>query len=224
MKDLTRYAIIADIHANNYALNSFLDYIENNFNVEKILNVGDSVHIGPQPKEVVQTILTDKRFVNVLGNNELVLLGKADFEMHEDLKKHTSWTANEIGEELIEKMKNIPEYSNFESNNRKFLMLHSHFYTIPNRTIQDNILLYQGKSLDKFIDDYPKDNDIIILGHTHEQMYIEKDNKIILNPGSLSITKQPKISFCLIEFNSTEFNVIFKNISYDVLLSKLSII
>ena len=72
-------------------------------------------------------------------------------------------------------------------------------------------------SATKAIAPYVKDNDIIILGHTHEQMYIEKDNKIILNPGSLSITKQPKISFCLIEFNSTEFNVIFKNISYDVL-------
>ena len=171
MKDLTIYALIADVHANNYALTSFLDYLKNNdIEAEKILNLGDAVHIGPHPREVVETILTDNRFVNILGNNEILLFGRADFELHDELKEHTRWTANQIGPELLNKLKSVPESISFESSNKNFLMLHSHFYNIPERSIQDNILLYQGKSLDEFINDYPKEADIILLGHTHDQI------------------------------------------------------
>jgi len=46
MGDISKIAIISDIHANKYALNRFLLYIEENFQAEKILNLGDFIHIG----------------------------------------------------------------------------------------------------------------------------------------------------------------------------------
>ena len=53
MEEYTKIAIISDIHANIYALNRFLQYIDENFSADVILNLGDAVSIGPHPKEVV---------------------------------------------------------------------------------------------------------------------------------------------------------------------------
>ena len=58
-------AIISDIHFNKYALNVFLNYIEKQ-KINIILNLGDFVQIGPNPYEVSNIILNDKRFINIL--------------------------------------------------------------------------------------------------------------------------------------------------------------
>ena len=67
---MIKLAIISDIHANKYALDSFLQYNEEHFQADKILNLGDFISIGPHPTEVAQTIFNDKRFENIIGNNQ----------------------------------------------------------------------------------------------------------------------------------------------------------
>jgi len=94
-------------------------------------------------------------------------------------------------------------------------MLHSHFYDIPDRTILDNLLIYEGKNLDEFVADYPDDVDIVLVGHSHLQLYISVKNKKIINPGSISITWKPTTSFCLLEIDENNINIDFKNIPYD---------
>ena len=211
----TKLAIISDIHANNYALNSFLQFIDKNFEADKILNLGDFLHIGPHPKEVTETILSDERFINIIGNNEMIVLGKRKNEWQQGIEPHREWTVNQLGEDLIKQIEEIPTSMTLTVNDKKLLMLHSHFYDIPDRSIQDNILLYNGKSLDEFINDYPKDVDIVLIGHSHEQLYLATKGKLIINPGSLSITKEPKMAFCLLEIENQKTNVTFKNIPYD---------
>ena len=66
MGNIIKLAIISDIHANKYALDGFLQYNEENFQADKILNLGDFISIGPNPKEEAQTIFTDKRFENII--------------------------------------------------------------------------------------------------------------------------------------------------------------
>jgi len=215
MEKTTKLAIISDIHANKYALDSFLQYNEENFQAEKILNLGDFTSIGPNPKEVAQTIFSDKRFENIIGNNEMIVLGKRKNEWMREKMVHHEWIADHIGKEFLEKIENTPTSKTLEINGKKILMLHSHFYDTPGRTIQDNLLIYQGKSLEEFFDDYPKDIDIVLVGHSHLQLYMTWKGKTIINPGSISITWKPISSFCLLEIDETSLNVEFKNIPYD---------
>ncbi len=215
MENITIFAIISDIHANKYALDSFLQYIDKNSQVDKILNLGDFVSIGPHPKEVTQTIFSDKRFINIIGNNEMIVLGKREHEWHKGVGLHREWNVNQLGADLIEKIQNTPTSKILEVNGKKILMLHSHFYDIPGRSIQDNLLLYQGKTLEEFLRDYPKDVDIVLVGHSHEQLYISWKGKKIINPGSISITWKPITSFCLMEIDDKTLNITFKNIPYD---------
>jgi putative phosphoesterase len=213
--DITKLAIIADIHANKYALESFLQYNEEYFQAEKILNLGDFISIGPHPKEVVQIIFNDKRFENIIGNNEMIMLGKRKEEWRRPSMPHHEWIANQLGRKILEKIEKTPTLKYLEVNGKKLLMLHSHFYDTPNRSFLDNLLIYQGKSLEEFVKDYPEDVDIILVGHSHLQLYINWKDKKIINPGSISITWKPRASFCLLEIDDDHFNINFKNIRYD---------
>ncbi len=215
IEDYTKIAIISDIHANKYALNRFLQYNDDEFSADVILNLGDAVSIGPHPKEVVQLILSNDRFMNIAGNNELIALGQRKNEWHRGTGVHREWVANQLGKELLDKIDKLPTFQNLTIQNKKILMIHSHFYDIPGRTIQDNILLYQGKSMEEFINDYPTDVDIVLVGHSHEQLYLGTKQKIIINPGSISITWKPEISFCTLELDNIKMNINFKNIAYD---------
>ena len=215
MGNTTKLAIIADIHANKYALNRFLQYNDENFHADKILNLGDFTSIGPNPKEVAETIFTDKRFENIIGNNEMIVLGKRKNEWRRDKMPHHEWIADHIGKDLLGKIEETPSSKILEINGKKLLMLHSHFYDTPGRTIQDNLLIYQEKTLEEFVGDYPKDVDIVLVGHSHLQLYLTWKGKYIINPGSISITWKPITSFCLLEIDDNSLNVDFKNIPYD---------
>lgn len=215
MGDTTKLAVIADIHANKYALESFLQYDEENFQAEKILNLGDFVAIGPHPKEVVELVYNDKRFENIIGNNEIIVLGKRKSEWRRPTQPHHEWVANQLGQNLLKTIEETPTSKYLEFNGKKLLMLHSHFYDKPNRTFLDNLLIYQGKTLEEFINDYPEDVDIVLVGHSHSQLYIDWKKKKIINPGSISITWKPITSFCLLEIDGDTLNLNFKNIPYD---------
>lgn len=177
--------------------------------------MGDFVSIGPHPKEVAQIIFNDNRFENIIGNNEMIVLGKRKNEWRRDSMPHHEWIAKQLGKDYLEKIKNTPTSKYLDINGKKLLMLHSHFYDTPGRTIQDNLLIYEGKTLKEFIEDYPKDVDIVLVGHSHLQLYITWKGKKIINPGSISITWKPITSFCLMEIDDTIFDITFKNVPYD---------
>ena len=215
MSNIERIAIVADIHANIYALNTFLEYIDSHFPTEKILNLGDFVLIGPHPKEVSEVIFNDSRFINIIGNNEMVVLNRKKEDWDHAVEPHAIWTRNQIGEDLLKKIGNLPTSKYLNVGALKLLMIHSHFYDKPNRNIRDNLLIYEERTLEEFIADYPKDVDVVLVGHSHEPLYICWQEKHIINPGTLSVSKKPRIYFCLMEIEGNNINLNFKNIEYD---------
>ena len=72
-----RLAIIADVHGNFKALQAVLADIAV-MNVDRIISLGDNIGYGPEPEEVVQTLL-DQEVVSVMGNHELGLVNKRYF-------------------------------------------------------------------------------------------------------------------------------------------------
>jgi putative phosphoesterase len=217
MGNTIKLAIISDIHANKYALDGFLQYIDENFQADKILNLGDCFSIGPNPREVVEKITTDNRFENIIGNNEMIVLGKRKNEWRREKVPHHKWIADQLGKDLLGTIEKMPTSKYLTVNGKKLLMLHSHFYDTPGRTIMDNLLIYQGKRLEEFIEDYPADVDFVLVGHSHLQLLIRWKSKKIINPGSISITWKPISSFCLLEIRDDDsMDISFKNIPYDV--------
>lgn len=213
MKELSqKVAIISDIHANKYALKAFLDYIEEN-NIDKVLNLGDFTQKGPNPCEVADTVLSDKRFVNIIGNNERKLL-KAFFTKNNIAKnkEHQNWHIELLGEERINKIAKIEPEKITEVEKAKILMLHSR-----RKNVSDFPLIYSTNTADDFVADYSEyDLNIILFGHTHEPLYFKWNNKIFINPGSLGCSKRARAPFVILEIEDDKImECTFKSIKYD---------
>ena len=205
---IEKIAIVADIHANKYALYKFLEYIDNK-NIKCILNVGDFVQIGPNPYEVSNTVLNDIRFVNILGNNETSLF-EIDETNQDDEIAHRLWTKKQM-KENFEKIKLIPKTKIITKNNVKILMLHSR-----KNDIKGMPLIYTD-GMDFFVKDYENfDTDIVLFGHTHEKLYIEHNGKIFINPGSLGCSKNGTIDFVILKIDENRnIKCDFESLEYD---------
>lgn len=204
---MEKVAIIADVHANIYALNTFLEYVDQN-QINKILNLGDFVQIGPNPSEVVDIILNDKRFINIIGNNEISLFNINEQEKSNE-NNHRIWTKKQLGDKMYA-IKEVSQTQNITLENLKILMTHS----TKNKNKQ---MSNYKENVGKFARKYKKFNyDTVLFGHTHEKKYIEHKNKTYINPGSLGCSKNFTVNFAIIEIEEDRLeNCIFKSIKYD---------
>lgn len=206
-----RFAIVADLHANKYALKIFLDYLDAHFPATDILNLGDFVQIGPHPKEVTELVLSDRRFINILGNNEIALLERDPTSFPKDEFAHQDWTIAQLGPDLIGKLGQLSKSNLLKVQDKRLLMIHSRPYSTTSMP-----LLYQGKSLEDFARDYDgMGADYILFGHTHTQALLNYKGKIFINPGSVGCSKESFVSFCLAEAAEQGITFTFKNILYD---------
>ena len=174
---MKRIAVVSDIHANKYALNAFLEYIN---------------------KEKINTILNLGSLFNISENNN-----------SEEIK-HRRWTKEQIKNQF-ELVKKIPTEKILKIENEKILMIHSR-----KNDIESMPLIYT-ENLDNFVDDYKEfETDIILLGHTHEKMYVEYNGKFIINPGSLGCSRTLSADFVILKLENRKIiECTFKSIEYD---------
>ena len=208
---MRKIAVVSDIHANKYALNAFLEYI-NKEKINTIFNLGDFVQIGPNPAEVTKTILNDNRFINILGNNETSLFNISEEDNSEEIK-HRRWTKEQIKDQF-KLIKEIPTEKILKIENEKILMIHSR-----KNDIESMPLIYI-ENLDNFVDDYKEFGaDIILFGHTHEKMFVEHNGKFIINPGSLGCSRTLSADFVVLKLEHRRIiECTFKSIEYDLIL------
>lgn len=208
---MERIAVVADIHANIHALQVFMDHINKECEVSKILNLGDFLQIGPNPVEVFDIVMNDKRFINIMGNNELVLFNRELMKFPKEEVEHQDWVINKLGEERMDKLEKLPFKRIINIKNKKILMLHSRINSIIEFPI-----LYEKKSLEEFIGDYDEDVDYVLIGHTHLPLYATNWSlKNILNPGAFGCGKDGIVKFIIMEIDNELVNITYKQLRYD---------
>lgn len=208
---MERIAVVADIHANIHALQVFMDHINKECEVSKILNLGDFLQIGPNPVEVFDIVMNDKRFINIMGNNEHVLFNRELMKFPKEEVEHQDWVIHKLGEERMDKLEKLPFKRIINIKNKKILMLHSRINSIIEFPI-----LYEKKSLEEFIDDYDEDVDYVLIGHTHLPLYATNWSlKNILNPGAFGCGKDGIVKFIIMEIDNELVNITYKQLRYD---------
>lgn len=184
-----KIAVISDVHGDTYLLKKFIDYIDDE-GIDTVLNLGDIIG-GDNPLEALRIIMKDKRFISVRGNHDSSLFLKDEMTI-----KERWW------------LKKLPLTRIVEINNVKFLMVHSRM-----NSNTDIPLLYNEKSILEFLRDYKGDFDYVLFGHTHYQCILSYyEGKIMINPGSLGLSYDEKMSFCIIDINNGDINVTMKKI------------
>ncbi len=189
----TKIAVIADVHANIYALTAFLDFVDKSGDIDCIWNLGDFLQIGPHPREVAEKILNDPRFINVLGNNEQALMERNQSSFPANEVAHQNWTLEQIGDDLLSRLRNIPVVRQEHLGNQRVLLIH-----IPEEAQH-----------------YPN-IDMVTCGHTHKQLRWTENGVEYVNPGSLGASfRSPQADYAIIKVHNDKVQVSLESLVID---------
>lgn len=176
-----RIAFISDIHGNFTALQAVLADIKSQ-NIDQIVCLGDAVTLGPQPREVLNT-LRELNCILIKGNHDAALLDPEEaekFEITEHLIPDLYWCREQLTLDdlnLIDAFRSTAEIK--LPNGVAILCFHGSPLSTTDliqSTTPENLL-------DKYFEGYKAD--VFIGGHSHIQMYRRYGDKLILNSGSV---------------------------------------
>lgn len=157
-----KVGIISDIHGDYEALQTALDRLDNQHQVDQILCVGDLIGRGPNPNAVVD-VIRQREIPTVRGN-------------------HDEW-AYDIQPENREFLKNLPIDMQMTFDGVEVYMCHgkpgNNIWGLYEAHVSDTLLNMMLRTLNV---------DVMITGHTHVPMFITVKHGCVVNPGSLYTT------------------------------------
>ncbi len=176
-----KIALISDIHGNNVALNTVLNDLASK-KPDKLVCLGDVATIGPQPSQVLDTLLTlDCIFIQ--GNHDAALLNPekaTDYNIHPSLHENLHWTINQLTPQHRALLESFQFSFSIDLDSSIDLFC---FHASPQSNI-DNIL---PSTPHKVLDDLLAGTtaEIMAGGHTHRQMLRKFHDRLLINPGSV---------------------------------------
>ena len=205
-----KVAILADIHANSFALDAVYHDLELN-GCEIILVLGDLVGYYYSPSYVIDKIRKDPRCFVIKGNHEELLLksiNNADFanKCHQKYGSGLKVAHETLSREQLAWITNLPESKNVELGGIKVGLYHgsdkhTNEYIYPDTTT-------------KRLDGVSRENEYLFFGHTHYPVIFPKHNRVIVNPGSVG---QPRDIGSLASYailNTANSSVVFRRVPF----------
>jgi putative phosphoesterase len=205
-----KVAVLSDIHANLYALECVLQDAEKR-GATIFLNAGDSIGFGPCPNEVVE-LLSEKGVVSVLGNYDLeVIEGKSKDKGEKKLA--LKFANKELTKSCECYLYSLPHELRLEVGGKKLLVTHGSPESIEEHIYPDTPI----ERLSTLADTAKAD--IIVVGHSHEQLNRKVNEVFFVNPGSVGRPGDgnPKTGYAILSFNPFKAELI--RLDYDVAAS-----
>jgi len=215
-----RYAILADIHANQEALEAVLESIEG-AGVDQYLCLGDIVGYGARPKECLEIIQRISSHT-VAGNHDFAALGRIEIDnFNSYAKEATLWTRQNLSEEDLNYLRSLPLVEHVDG----FSLVHGTLYS-------PELFDYIQTSYDAYLSMCQMPADICFLGHSHipvtfirrrfityslePEVDIEPGTKVLVNVGSVGQPRDnnPQAAYAI--YDSEARKVWIRRVSYDV--------
>lgn len=176
-----RIAFISDIHGNFTALEAVLDDIKKQ-GVDQIICLGDTVSLGPQPREVLQA-LHEIKSINIKGNHDGAILDPdqaAFYEITEYLVPDLHWGRARLTNADYDFIKS------FQTTHEVFFEHNIHLLAFHGSPLSTTHLI-KATTDSKLLDEYfaGQTAKVLIGGHSHIQMQRRYGDKLILNSGSV---------------------------------------
>ena len=120
-------ALLTDIRANEEALRAIIEDIKKR-KIKYIFSLGDSVGLGPNPKECIDMMIENK-VINILGNNDYYTFLPLDTYRHfQDTRSasyaNAQWTKLQLTEREIEYLRNMPPSIDININGKLIGLCH----------------------------------------------------------------------------------------------------
>lgn len=219
-----RIAFISDIHGNFSALQAVLLDIKNQ-NMDQIICLGDTISLGPQPRETLDAL---KAFhgIYIKGNHDEAILEPSKAAVHEiteHLVPDLYWCRERLTSEDIEFIKSFKDTHELTfPNGVKLLAYHGS----PRSTTDIIQATTPADGLDKYF--AGQSASVFIGGHSHIQMHRRHGKKLILNSGSVGNAFEfafspgnpprllPWAEYAAIEQSSNSLNVDMRRVYFDI--------
>lgn len=204
-----KIAIFSDIHGNREALTSIVEDIKKE-GINEIICLGDSIGIGPKPKECLDIII-DNNIEMVLGNHELYFLKgtQIDSEIGEGEIKHQNWIKEQITDRQREYLEKCSMTLEKKYNGKKVLFEPFPIdYNSKDQYPFHNLKIAKDGSIKELVE--LLEYDLIFIGHEHSDFCV--DNKLY-DVGSSGCRKDNVTRYTM--FDTDTFKVEIKNIQYD---------
>lgn len=175
--------ILSDIHANLPALEAVL---ENERRHDICLFLGDSIDYGSFPKECLD-FLKNSMDQGVMGNHDNAMANdkecgcRAHFKIYAE--ETLAWHRSLLDKEDIDFLRSLPVTLYVHIDGMSIYMTHG----APNGNMykylkEEEIGEEEIRGLEKY--------DLILLGHTHFQFKKQIGNVMVVNPGSVGLSRQ----------------------------------
>lgn len=216
-------AVISDIHSNLAAFEASAEEFEN---VDQVWCLGDIVGYGPQPNESLE-FLKKFSYQSVAGNHDLGAVGKIslrDFNL--EGQRALSWTTPRLKassllflEALPLKLIPLPEVTLIHGSPREPVWEYIHTLDIAeaNFSYFTTLVCFFGHThFPVILKKLPGKSCQIVQFREDEEVFLMKEAKWLINPGSIGQPRDgnPNASFIL--FDSEKFSVKYKRVPYDI--------
>jgi putative phosphoesterase len=211
-----RLAALADIHGNGEALRAVLADLDACGGADRLLVLGDVVLLGPDPGEVVASLL-ERDAIGVAGNTDRFLLTTdwRDCEPQDEEERADRalclWALERLDERAEGWLRALPFRRELELGGRRLLLVHGSPRSdrdaikadTPDGDVREMIAGAQA--------------DVILFGHTHEPLDCTVRGRRLINPGAVGYPQGAEGSarYALLSWERG-LHVDFRLVHYDV--------
>ena len=225
-RDMTKIAVLSDIHGNTTALEAVLADAQK-AEVDEYWLLGDILMPGTGRKNILQILDTLPITHRVLGNWEESLWRACHRQLDESRPSHRyllrqcQYIMEELSSEEIEALQNYPLQVHRQFGDLKLGISHH----LPDKNWgRELIHLGKQEDFDRLVTN--PDCDIAIYGHIHQQfLRYGSGGQLILNPGSIGqpfflsehLRKDLRAQYMILEFDEKGLkDVDFRRVDYDI--------
>ncbi len=191
-----RIAVIADSHANVIALEKVLSEIKTK-GYDMVYHLGDSINLGPFPKETVEMLLDFPNMNFILGDHDMRYLNDLEgfIPKVEGAVEHYNWSHSMLTPMLKDRINQWPFVQHKQFNNLNISFVH---YGLNEEENDFLPIVYEPKieNLDSYFDKYK--SDLVFYGHTHK-IQNAFGHKHYLNPGAVGVNNKAHIPYLLLD-------------------------
>jgi putative phosphoesterase len=186
--------VISDVHSN---LAAFEAVLNDAGPCDAAISAGDTVGYGPNPEECVDRLYF-KGFISVAGNHDKAVATVETDWFNDDAQDAIRINRGQLSGASLRWLGKLPTELKLELNGFNVSVYHGS----PTEPLTSYIYPETAEAL---AEEYLRltDSDILILGHTHIPYKIEKDSRLMLNPGSVGQPRDgdPRASYIILETN-----------------------
>lgn len=219
-----RIAFVSDIHGSFTALEAVLADIKHQ-NIDQLICLGDTVSLGPQPREVLEALQTWKA-VTILGNHDQAILEPhkaSQYEITEHLIPDLLWGREVLSQTDLDFIAYFQRSYTLRFENGSELLA---YHGSPKATTDLVLASTPQEQLDALFEG--QSADIFIGGHSHIQMHRRVGKKLFLNSGSVGNAFEyaytsgnpPKLlpwaEYALVEQSGDTLHVDLRRVQFDI--------